>query len=145
MSHNTYRNSWMSSENWDIRKREEAIFLIKCLIFQVYFLLPLSFCLTSSYEPRMTCHWVTSHFSCIASSAAFVPTCSAFLPVLPPVLLAQTQNLGRVEGQQACPYPLSLCVQGHLCARLGYGTAGLWGDQGAGWHQSAPKGPIGAR
>lgn len=35
-----YRNSWMSCENWDMMKREEeAIFLTKCLIFQVYFLL----------------------------------------------------------------------------------------------------------
>lgn len=127
MSCNTYKNSWMSSENWDIRKREEeVIFLIKCLIFQVYFLLP-KLCFTSSYEPKMTSHWVTSHFSCIASSAAFVPTSSAFLPVLPPVPLAQTHSSGRVERQSACPYPLPLFVLGHLCAGLGYThSLALW-------------------
>lgn len=126
-------------ELWKLRHDEErrrGYFSYKVFNFPSIF--PLGLCLTSSYEPRMTCHWVTSHFSCIASSAAFVPTSSAFLPVLPPVLPAQTEISGSVERQWACPYPLPLFVLGHLCAGLGSGTAWLCGDQGAGWHQTAP-------
>lgn len=76
MPHATYCSSWIRHENWDASSwGEEAMSPMKCLILQVYFLLPKP-CLTSSYEPGMTCHWVTSHFSCTGSSAAPGPSSS---------------------------------------------------------------------
>lgn len=80
MPHATYCSSWIRDENWDACSwGEEAMSPMKCLILQVYFLLPKP-CLTSSYEPGMTCHWVTSHFSCTGSSAAPGPSSSRAQP-----------------------------------------------------------------
>lgn len=120
VSHTTYSNSSISGDNWDVSNwGEEAIFPIKCLILQRYFLLP-RLCLTSSYEPGMTCHWVAPHFSCTAASAAFGPTSSAFCQCyLLFSLLRHKAQAGKLFfNMPACPYPVPLFLLGHLLASL---------------------------
>lgn len=90
-----------------------------CLILQVYFLLP-KLCLTSSYEPGMTCHWVTPHFSCTASSAAFGPTSSAFCQCyLLFCSLRHKAQAGKWGSEPAHTHGWLLVLLGHLRARLG--------------------------
>lgn len=89
MPHTTYCSFWIRGENGDVSNwGAEAISPMKCLILQVYFLLP-KLCLTSSYEPGMICHWVTSLFSFPRSSAALSPSSSTSSSISTPQAAAQ--------------------------------------------------------
>lgn len=114
MSRTTYGNSWISGENWDASNwGEEAIFPMKCLILQVYFLLP-KLCLTSSYEPGMMC---------IASSAAFGPTSSAFIQFYFPFSLlrckVQAEKWDSDPAHTCCSSCWATRVSGLLHTQLG--------------------------
>lgn len=149
MSHTTCSSSWISGENWDVSNwGEEAIFPMKCLILQAYFLLP-KLCLTSSYEPEMTCHWVTSHFSCTSSSAAFGPTSSAFCQCyILFSLLRHKAQAGKWDGESAHIHCYSSCWATCVPGWAAH-TAWLCADQAcqeaAWWHITAHMWPTGAR